>query len=61
MELPFTAEQYLGVFRDYNTTLWPVQMLLAVVAVVGLVLMARARSNAARAPSPTPEQANAMP
>ncbi len=61
MQLPFTAEQFYGVFRDYNTTLWPVQMLLAVVAVVGLVLIARARSKAARAPSPTPEQANAMP
>jgi hypothetical protein len=35
MQLPFSVEQFFGVFRDYNTTLWPAQVFL-----VGLALMA---------------------
>lgn len=26
MDLPFTTEQFLGVFREYNTAIWPVQV-----------------------------------
>ncbi len=37
MELPFTAEQFLEVFRDYNTALWPVQVLL--LALAGMAVM----------------------
>ena len=44
MELPFTAEQFFGVFRAYNTTLWPVQVLLLALAVVAVVLVLRPRS-----------------
>ena len=39
MQLPFTAEQFYGVFRDYNTTLWPVQMLLLALAGMAVVLV----------------------
>ncbi|WP_114974114.1 DUF6064 family protein [Rhodoferax ferrireducens] len=34
MQLPFSVEQFFGVFRDYNTSLWPAQVFL-----VGLALM----------------------
>lgn len=44
MELPFTAEQYLGVFRDYNTTLWPVRVFLLALAGIAVVLVMRPRS-----------------
>ncbi|MCS4178611.1 hypothetical protein GGQ07_000023 [Salinibacter ruber] len=26
MDLPFTTEQFLGVFRDYNRAIWPIQI-----------------------------------
>ena len=39
MELPFTAEQFFGVFRAYNTTLWPVQLFLLSLAGLGIVLV----------------------
>ena len=39
MTLPFTAEQFFGVFRRYNETLWPAQVLLLALAVVALTLI----------------------
>lgn len=39
MELPFTAEQFFGVFRAYNTTLWPVQVFLLGLAGMAIVLV----------------------
>lgn len=44
MELPFTAEQFFGVFRAYNTTLWPVQMFLLALAGLAVVLVMWPRS-----------------
>lgn len=35
--LPFTREQFLGVFADYNTAVWPVQVLAYV---IGLAVVA---------------------
>ena len=32
MNLPFTAEQFLGVFRDYNLAVWPAQILALLLA-----------------------------
>jgi hypothetical protein len=34
MKLPFTLEQFLDVFRQYNVSVWPVQVLLIVLAIV---------------------------
>ena len=34
MKLPFTLEQFLDVFRQYNISVWPVQILLIVLALV---------------------------
>ncbi|MBU1224109.1 MAG: hypothetical protein KKA22_01130 [Gammaproteobacteria bacterium] len=39
MGLPFTVEQFYGVFRDYNTTLWPAQTVLVAFAVAAIVLV----------------------
>ena len=34
MKLPFTFEQFLDVFRQYNISVWPMQVLLIVLALV---------------------------
>ncbi|MGB7203381.1 MAG: DUF6064 family protein [Pyrinomonadaceae bacterium] len=39
MQLPFTAEQFFGVFDAYNTTVWPAQVLLLALAVAAIVLV----------------------
>lgn len=39
MQLPFTAEQFLAIFRDYNSTLWPAQLFLLALAVAAVVLV----------------------
>lgn len=44
MELPFTAQQFFGVFRAYNTTLWPVQVILLALAGMAVVLVMWPRS-----------------
>lgn len=41
MTLPFTIEQFLQVFADYNTAVWPTQILLQVLAFICLVLLFR--------------------
>jgi hypothetical protein len=39
MQLPFTVEQFFGVFRDYNTTLWPVQLILFALGVAAVAFV----------------------
>lgn len=41
MSLPFTADQFFEVFRQYNTSIWPVQLLLVALAVGAAVLALR--------------------
>ena len=36
MALPFTVEQFYGVFRDYNTAVWPAQWILVALALVAV-------------------------
>ena len=43
MALPFTVEQFYGVFRDYNTAVWPAQWLLVALALAALVAVLRPR------------------
>lgn len=38
MNLPFTVEQFLQVFRDFNTSIWPMQIVAYVLAVGALAL-----------------------
>ncbi len=32
MQLPFTIEQFLSFFENYNLSIWPVQILLNILA-----------------------------
>lgn len=43
MALPFTVEQFHGVFRDYNTAVWPMQWVLVGLALTALVAVLRPR------------------
>jgi hypothetical protein len=41
MNLPFTAEQFLLIFERYNLSVWPAQIILAVLGLLAIVLAAR--------------------
>jgi hypothetical protein len=41
MDLPFASDQFLGVFRAYNTSIWPAQIFLVLLALVAVVLACR--------------------
>ncbi|WP_051675805.1 DUF6064 family protein [Polaromonas glacialis] len=43
MNLSFTNEQFYGVFRDYNTSMWPAQWLLVAMALAAVVAALRPR------------------
>ena len=38
MQIPFTAEQFYGVFRDYNDAVWPAQVFLVALALAATLL-----------------------
>jgi hypothetical protein len=44
MRLPFTADQFFGVFRLYNEAVWPMQVILTALALLCVVLVAWPRS-----------------
>lgn len=39
MVIPFTIEQFHGVFRDYNSTVWPAQLCLLGLALVAIAVV----------------------
>jgi peptidoglycan/LPS O-acetylase OafA/YrhL len=43
MQIPFTTEQFFDVFRQYNSTIWPAQVLLLALAVLAVVYIALRR------------------
>ena len=43
MEIPFTVEQFYGVFRDYNVAVWPAPVFLAALAMAAVALALRPR------------------
>ncbi len=43
MVLPFTVEQFYGVFRDYNLAVWPMQWILVALALSATVAALRPR------------------
>lgn len=43
MELPFTADQFFGVFREYNETVWPAQIFLLALALLAVAAVFRPR------------------
>jgi hypothetical protein len=46
MSLPFTVEEFFGVFRDYNEAVWPIQFALngLAIAIVAMVVVSRRHS-----------------
>ena len=46
--MPFTAAEFLDVFRDYNLSVWPAQIALIALAVACGILLVRARVHASR-------------
>jgi len=38
VDLPFTIEQFLGIFEKYNLAVWPMQIVLILIAVLTLIL-----------------------
>ena len=43
MQIPFTVEQFFGVFRAYNSAVWPVQILLLLLAALAVIFIALRR------------------
>lgn len=43
MRIPFTVEQFFGVFAEYNAALWPAQVALVALAVGAIVLLLKPR------------------
>lgn len=43
MDIPFTLEQFYGVFSDYNEAVWPAQLLLVLTALASITLALRPR------------------
>jgi len=43
MKLPFTTEQFLDVFQRYNESVWPMQIVLVLLAIVAVILALRFR------------------
>jgi hypothetical protein len=44
MQLPFTTEQFFAIFSLYNSTVWPAQIFLVLLAVLSVVFIALRRS-----------------
>ncbi len=49
MKLPFTREQFFDVFRLYNESVWPLQLVLLLIGAAALLSAARGQSKAASA------------
>ncbi len=43
MQIPFTVEQFYGVFRAYNRAVWPAQIALVVLAAAAIAMLALPR------------------
>jgi len=48
MNMPFTTEQFFAVFERYNIAVWPIQVVLWMLAVAMLALLARGSPDAGR-------------
>ena len=48
MSFPFTVEQFLDVFKQYNMTVWPMQILLVVLSLAMIFLAAYKRKYSAK-------------
>lgn len=41
MNIPFTVNQFLGIFESYNNSIWPLQIIFNLSAVVSIILIIR--------------------
>lgn len=41
MNIPFTVNQFLGIFESYNFSIWPLQILFIILAVICVILIFR--------------------
>lgn len=48
MNLPFTPEQFLSVFQQYNLTVWPAQVVLNLAALAAIAFTVRPSSSSSR-------------
>jgi Family of unknown function (DUF6064) len=48
MDLPFTTEQFLKVFQNYNLSVWPMQVILLLLGIAALYLGVKSSSNSGR-------------
>jgi hypothetical protein len=44
MRLPFSVEQFLSIFQTYNNAIWPMQILLNLLALIAIILVIRKTS-----------------
>lgn len=44
MQLPFTVEQFFGVFRLYNDSVWPAQIFLLALAILAVTFVTLRRT-----------------
>ncbi len=45
MNLPFTTEQFLAIFKSYNQSVWPVQVILVLIAIFLLFVVFKKNKN----------------
>lgn len=43
MKIPFTVDQFLNVFGEYNSSVWPMQIILYLLAIIAIVMIFSAR------------------
>jgi hypothetical protein len=48
MQLPFTAEQFFSIFARYNESVWPMQIILTLLALVVVILLFSASRHSSR-------------
>lgn len=51
MSLPFTVDQFLSVFSAYNAAVWPMQLVLAGIAILLLIIVLRNGASSAHLPA----------
>jgi hypothetical protein len=44
MKLPFSVEQFLGIFQAYNNAIWPMQIFLNSLAIIAIILVVKKTS-----------------
>lgn len=48
MRLPFTVDEFLGVFKDYNESVWPIPVLFFILAMLAVILLSKGNGSSNR-------------